>query len=80
MSSLALASASGLNGLTPQERQIIRLTAGGLSNREIAQRLYLSPRTVASHLYRSFPKLGVADRHQLQGLIAQSDRTGRTRA
>jgi len=69
----ALASASGLNGLTPQQRQIIRLAAGGLSNREIAQRLYLSPRTVASHLYRSFPKLGVAGRHQLHGLIPAAD-------
>jgi DNA-binding CsgD family transcriptional regulator/tetratricopeptide (TPR) repeat protein len=70
----ALASASGLNGLTPQQRQIIRLAAGGLSNREIAQRLYLSPRTVASHLYRSFPKLGVAGRHQLHDLIPAADR------
>ena len=78
MSSLALASASGLNGLTPQERQIIRLAAGGLSNREIAQRLYLSPRTVASHLYRSFPKLGVAGRNQLHGLIPAADRAAST--
>ena len=74
----ALASASGLNGLTPQERQIIRLAAGGLSNREIAQRLYLSPRTVASHLYRSFPKLGVAGRNQLHGLIPAADRAAST--
>ena len=65
-----LAGASGLNGLTPQQRQIIRLAAEGLSNREIAERLYLSPRTVAFHLYRSFPKLGVAGRHQIHGLLA----------
>jgi DNA-binding CsgD family transcriptional regulator len=75
-----LANPGALRDLTPQQQQIIRLAAEGLSNREIGQRLYLSPRTVASHLYRSFPKLGVADRHQLQGLIAQADRTGRTRA
>ena len=46
--------------LTPQQRQIIHLASGGLTNREIADRLYLSPRTVSSHLYRSYPKLGVS--------------------
>jgi DNA-binding CsgD family transcriptional regulator len=69
----APASASGLDTLTPQERQIVRLAAEGLPNRDIAQRLYLSPRTVASHLYRSYPKLGVAGRHQLHGLISAAD-------
>jgi DNA-binding CsgD family transcriptional regulator len=59
-----------LAGLTPQQRQIVRLAAGGLTNREIGDRLLLSPRTVGSHLYRSFPKLGVTDRHQLRDLIA----------
>jgi len=66
-------SAPGLNRLTPQQRQIVRLAAAGLANREIARRLYLSPRTVASHLYRSYPKLGVAGRHQLHGLIPAAD-------
>ena len=65
-------SASKLDELTPQQRQIIKLAAEGLSNREIGHRLYLSPRTVASHLYRSFPKLGVAGRHQLHGLLTGS--------
>ena len=51
----AEASAAGLGALTPQQRQIIELAAQGLSNREIAQRLILSPRTIASHLHRSFP-------------------------
>jgi DNA-binding CsgD family transcriptional regulator len=67
------ADASGLRELTPQQEQIVRLAATGLSNREIAQRLFLSPRTVSSHLYRSFPKLGVAGRYQLHGLLAQAD-------
>lgn len=51
--------------LSPQESEIARLAAQGLSNREIGQRLYLSHRTVGSHLYRIFPKLGVSSRGQL---------------
>ena len=58
--------------LTPQQRQIVRLASDGLTNREIADRLFLSPHTVSSHLYRSFPKLGVADRHQLRDVIART--------
>ena len=50
-----------LGELTPQQRQIVRLASDGLTNREIGDRLFLSPRTVSSHLYRSFPKLGVAE-------------------
>jgi DNA-binding CsgD family transcriptional regulator len=56
--------------LTPQQRQIVRLASDGLTNREIGDRLYLSPRTVSSHLYRSYPKLGVAGRNQLRDVIA----------
>jgi DNA-binding CsgD family transcriptional regulator len=59
-----------LADLTPQQREIIRLAGSGLTNREIADRLFLSPRTVSSHLYRSYPKLGVAGRHQLRTVIS----------
>ncbi|GAA2480304.1 ATP-binding protein [Winogradskya humida] len=55
--------------LTPQEQQIARLAADGLSNREIAERLYLSPRTVTTHLYRIFPKLGVKSRGELARVL-----------
>jgi DNA-binding NarL/FixJ family response regulator len=58
--------------LSPQELQIAHLAAEGLSNREIAQRLYLSHRTVGSHLYRLFPKLGVTSRSQLVGALVRT--------
>ena len=48
--------------LTAQELQIAQLAAEGLSNRQIGQRLYLSHRTVGTHLYRVFPKLGINTR------------------
>lgn len=52
-------------GLSAQEFAIARLVAQGLSNRDIAERLTLSPRTVSSHLYRIYPKVGVGSRHLL---------------
>ena len=51
--------------LTAQELQIARLAASGLTNRQIAENLALSPRTVSTHLYRTYPKLGITSRHQL---------------
>ena len=56
--------------LSPQELQVARLAGQGLSNREIAERLFLSHRTVGSHLYRIFPKLGVTHRAQLAAVLA----------
>jgi DNA-binding CsgD family transcriptional regulator/tetratricopeptide (TPR) repeat protein len=55
--------------LTPQELQIVQLAAEGMSNREIGQRLYLSHRTVSSHLYRVFPKLGITSRAELAAAL-----------
>jgi ATP/maltotriose-dependent transcriptional regulator MalT len=55
--------------LTPQELQIAQLAAEGLSNKEIGHRLYLSHRTVGSHLYRIFPKLGIAARSELRDAL-----------
>jgi DNA-binding CsgD family transcriptional regulator len=59
--------------LSPQELQVARLAGAGLSNREIGQRLFLSHRTVGSHLYRLFPKLGVTTRAQLAYEMSQAD-------
>jgi DNA-binding CsgD family transcriptional regulator len=61
-----------LADLTAQQREIVILASRGLTNSEIADRLFLSPRTVASHLYRSYPKLGIAGRHQLRDLLDQA--------
>ena len=58
-----------LGQLTPQELQIVRLAARGLSNRDIAAQLFLSPRTVGYHLYKAYPKLGVAARSELPALL-----------
>jgi DNA-binding CsgD family transcriptional regulator len=60
---------SGLAALlTPQELQIVRLAAQGLSNKDIAAQLFLSPRTVGHHLYKAYPKLGIVSRGELAGL------------
>jgi len=62
--------------LSPQEAQIAELAAQGLSNRDIGQQLFLSHRTVGSHLYRIFPKLGITSRQQLaQALSLESTQT-----
>lgn len=58
--------------LTAQELQIAELAAAGLSNREIGERLFLSHRTVGSHLYRMFPKLGISARAQLRAALQPS--------
>ncbi|GAA2207661.1 LuxR family transcriptional regulator [Nonomuraea monospora] len=60
--------------LTSQELHIARLAAAGLSNREIAQQLYLSHRTVSTHLYRAFPKLGITARGQLRDALGNTSR------
>jgi DNA-binding CsgD family transcriptional regulator len=63
--------------LTPQELQIAGLAGEGLSNREIGQQLYISHRTVAYHLRRIFPKLGITSRSQLHAAVLDlTDATG----
>ncbi|WP_168801504.1 helix-turn-helix transcriptional regulator [Glycomyces buryatensis] len=54
--------------LTPQELQVVRLAADGLTNRQIGEQLFVSPRTVGYHLYNAYPKLGVSSRTELAKL------------
>ncbi|MEV6734140.1 MULTISPECIES: AAA family ATPase [unclassified Streptomyces] len=57
--------------LTPQQLEIARLAAAGLTNKRIAEKLSLSPRTVSTHLYQVFPKLGVTSRAALRDALKQ---------
>ncbi|WP_171074396.1 helix-turn-helix transcriptional regulator [Nonomuraea basaltis] len=70
-------SAGPLSALTTRERQIADLAVGGLTNQQIAERLYLSPKTVEAHLSRTFAKLGVQSRVTLtQHLTADAQAQG----
>jgi DNA-binding CsgD family transcriptional regulator len=64
--------ADALSSLSPSERQVVLLAAEGLTNPEIAAHLFVSPRTVGAHLYRSFTKLGVSNRTQLTAFAQPS--------
>jgi len=61
-----------LDQLTEREREVVALVAEGLSNDEIAARLYLSPATAKTHVSRAMVKLGVRDRAQLVVLAYES--------
>jgi DNA-binding CsgD family transcriptional regulator len=67
----ALAAAATQEALTTQQQRIATLAAEGLTNKEIGERLYLSPRTVSTHLYRLYPKLGVSSRGALREALKQ---------
>jgi DNA-binding CsgD family transcriptional regulator len=57
--------------LSPQEVQIATMVAKGLTNKDIAKRLFISHRTVGNHLYRIFPKLDITTRGELQLFAAE---------
>ncbi|MEV4900720.1 LuxR C-terminal-related transcriptional regulator [Citricoccus sp. NPDC055426] len=61
-----IAKAQALGELTAREREIVELAAQGLSNAEVADRLFVSQRTVEGHLYRAFTKLGITERSGLR--------------
>ena len=59
--------------LTQREQDIALMVCQGMSNKQIAERLYLSPKTVETHLTRVFAKLDVSARGDLKGLIDAGD-------
>lgn len=68
------AGASSDTRLSPQQYEIARLAAAGMTNKQIGQRLHLSPRTVGSHLYQVFPKLGITSRAALRDALQEDGR------
>lgn len=72
--STARTASAKLADLTAQQQRVVRLAAKGMRNREIADLLFLSPRTVASHLYSAYSKLGITGRSQLRATVSAEDR------
>ncbi|MBV9939801.1 MAG: AAA family ATPase [Acidobacteriaceae bacterium] len=60
---------TGLEALTPGELRVIRLAAEGHSNRDIAQQLYVTLKTIEGHLSRAYDKLGISSRSQLSPIL-----------
>jgi DNA-binding CsgD family transcriptional regulator len=60
---------SGLDSLTPSERRVAQLAAAGLSNRDIAQNLFITTRTVEGHLTHAYHKLAITSREQLPAAL-----------
>jgi DNA-binding CsgD family transcriptional regulator len=62
---------SGMASLTGAETQVARLVSDGITNREIAERLFLSPHTVNSHLRHIYSKLAINSRAELARIVAE---------
>jgi len=70
------AATRGWESLSPKEHEVVALVAAGLSNPEVATRLYISRRTVETHLSHVFRKLGVSNRTQLAAVAVERGLTG----
>jgi DNA-binding NarL/FixJ family response regulator len=65
------AARSGTDSLTPSERRVVEIEASGSTNREIAQTLFVTEKTVETHLGQAFCKLDITSRRQLPELLAR---------
>jgi DNA-binding CsgD family transcriptional regulator len=65
----------GRDALTPSERRVAQLAADGLGNREIAQALFVTARTVEGHLTHAYMKLDISSRDQLPAALAETTRS-----
>jgi DNA-binding NarL/FixJ family response regulator len=65
----------GVESLTPSERRVAELAAQGPTNREIAQELFVTPRTVEVHPTSAYRKLGISSRSQLAGTLSELTQT-----
>jgi DNA-binding CsgD family transcriptional regulator len=68
----------GLDGLTPSERRVAELAAGELTNKEIAQTLFITVKTVEVHLSSVYRKLQLGSRRELAPALAVPSRSART--
>ena len=66
------AALSGRDALTPSELRVVELAAGELMNRDIAQTLFVTEKTVETHLRHAYAKLGLKSRRELAGALASS--------
>ena len=64
---------SGVESLTAAERRVAGMAAGGMSNREIAQALFVTVRTVENHLARVYTKLNVHSRAELPNVLRENE-------
>jgi len=72
--SITVRSGRGWGGLSRTEQKVARLAADGLTNREIGERLFISPRTAETHLTHIFAKLRIRGRNELmRAVIAMGD-------
>jgi DNA-binding CsgD family transcriptional regulator len=67
---------TGWAGLTDSELAVVRIVAEGRTNREVAERLFLSPHTVSSHLRHAFTKLAVNSRVELTRIVLEHEKAG----
>ncbi|MEV4060115.1 helix-turn-helix transcriptional regulator, partial [Nonomuraea dietziae] len=64
---------TGWDSLTASELQIVKLVAGSATNKQVAERLFLSPHTVSTHLWHAFTKLGISSRVELARMVLEHD-------